>query len=216
MYRGVPERSDPPPWRRRGKERLERALAATALVACSPVFAVFATAIKLEGWYDPRAKGPVLLREDRVSRGRTITLLKFRTLDEQGLEMLAAGTQHIKELEQAGHLTRVGTVLKDWYLDELPQLINIAAGDMFFIGTRPWPLAPYQQELEQGISRKFDMPAGLIGPVQSKKGHVGSKEIAVDMDYWQAFTTLSTWELLKLDAAIVWDSLQVQLAHEGR
>lgn len=215
MIRGVPERTSPPPRRRVGKERLERAVAVGGLLVTGPLFAVIAAAIKLEGLYDPRTRGPVLFTEVRVSRGRVIPLLKFRTLDTAALDSLGTGPTHIKALERTGHVTRVGGVLKDWYLDELPQLINIARGDMFFIGTRPWPMEPYQAELQRGIRRKYEMPAGLIGPVQSRKGHVGDREVEVDLHYWQAFTTLKTWDLLKIDAAIVWDSLQVQLAHEG-
>ena len=212
---GTPERDDPAPFRRRGKEVRERLLAAVLLVPAAPVLAACAAAIKLEGALDRRARGPVFFVEDRVSRGRAIRLLKLRTLDAEALAALGDGPTHIKQLERAGHVTRVGRVLKDWYLDELPQLLNILRGDMFFIGTRPWPLEPYEAELARGVTRKYEMPAGLVGPVQSYKGRKSPSEFELDEEYWEAFRTWSGWDLLKLDWQIARRSVEIQLAHEG-
>lgn len=212
---GVPERTDPPPFRRRGKEARERLLAILLLPPAGAMMAAVAAAIGVEALIDPTSRGPVFFVEARMSRGRTIPLLKFRILNRATLDSLGDGPTHIKGFEGT-EATRVGRVLRDWYLDELPQIINIARGDMFFIGTRPWPLEHAEAEVAYGQLRKFEMPAGLIGPVQSYKGVRSPSGLQLDKEYWEAFTTWSWRELLVLDWQIIRRSLTVQMAHEGR
>lgn len=162
------------------------------------------------------ARGPVFFREARIARGRVIQLLKFRTLTARALSSLGEGPTHIAHLERAGELTRVGRVLKQWYLDELPQLINIARGDIGLIGTRPYPIELYVKEVELGIDRKRVMPAGLIGPVQSRKGDPSFHDgVTLDAAYWELLQQGSGWQVLKEDIRIVLLSAKVQLEHKG-
>lgn len=193
----------------------ERALAFVAIVPLAPVFALCALAIKLEGLFDRSARGPVFFQELRVSRGKVFGLYKFRTLPAADLAGLGEGPTHIAELERSGHLTRAGRLIRQWYLDELPQLWNIVRGDMFLIGTRPWPLDLYREEMARGITRKRDMPAGLVGPVQAHKGDESADPLQLDLEYWDAFRTLPAHKLLSLDLKILTRSIRVQLEHKG-
>lgn len=204
-----------PPLRRRGKELRERALALVLMLPLAPLFAVCAAAIKLEGLFDHSARGPVFFQEMRVSRGKIFGLYKFRTLPASDLASLGPGPTHIAVLERQGRLTRAGRVIRQWYLDELPQIWNIVRGDMFLIGTRPWPLELYEEEMARGITRKRDMPAGLVGPVQSHKGDESVDPLQLDLEYWDAFKTLSAWKLFLLDLRILARSVRVQLEHKG-
>lgn len=199
---------------RRGKAARERALAWALLVPAAPFLVVGSIAIWLESRLDPRARGPVLFRETRISRGREFDLLKFRTLDASALSELGPGPTHIANYERAGRMTRSGRLLKRWYLDELPQLVNVARGDMGLIGTRPWPVELYEEELSRGITRKRDMPSGLIGPVQARKGRP-MDALALDLEYQDALRRLPGWRLLLLDLRIVGRSLRVLLEHRG-
>ncbi|MFN2525340.1 MAG: sugar transferase [Actinomycetota bacterium] len=206
-----------PQIRRRGKEWRERLTALVLLVPASPLLLLSAAAIKLESVLRPAARGPIFFREARVARGEVIGLLKFRTLSASALADLGPGPTHIARYEKAGEITIVGRFIRQWYLDELPQLLNIVRGDMLLIGTRPYPLELYEKELAQGITRKRDMPAGLIGPVQAHKGDERASDGGVGLDaaYWEAFQKLSGWRLLLLDLKIVARSLKVQLQHKG-
>ena len=206
------------PFRRRGKELRERLVAAVVVVPLLPLFALCALAIKLEGLIDSDARGPLFFYEDRISRGRIFKLMKFRTLRRSGLDSLGPGPTHIAKLEKAGHVTRAGRLIRQWYLDEMPQLLNIVRGDMFLIGTRPWPIELYEAEMARGITRKRDMPAGLVGPVQASKGTAdsqGDRSISVDLAYWEAYKTYPWWRLLALDLQILRRSAKVQLEHKG-
>jgi lipopolysaccharide/colanic/teichoic acid biosynthesis glycosyltransferase len=200
--------------RRRGKELREQALTVLMLIPAAPVLAACALGIKLEGLINRRARGPVFFLEDRVSRGNVFKLVKFRTLDAEAIAALGPGPTHIKSLEREGHLTRMGRFMHRWYLDELPQLFNIVRGDMYLIGTRPWPIELYEAEMARGITRKRDLPAGLVGPVQSRKGS-GDDGLELDLAYWDAFTTYPGWKLLLLDLRILMRSAKVQLEHKG-
>lgn len=201
-------------FRRRGKELREQALALLLLIPAVPVLAACAIGIKLEGLVDRSARGPVFFLEDRVSRGNIFKLIKFRTLDAESIAALEPGPTHIKGLERDDHLTRMGRLIHRWYLDELPQLWNIVRGDMHLIGTRPWPIELYEEEMGRGITRKRDMPAGLVGPVQANKGS-GDDSLALDLAYWEAYKTYPAWKLLALDLKILVRSAKVQLEHKG-
>ena len=207
----------PRPLRRRGKEWRERIAALVLLLPAAPVMLLCAAAIKLEAIVDRKARGPVFFTEARISRGRVIRMLKFRTLPAATLASLdLSQPTHIADLEQAGHLTRAGRLIRQWYLDELPQLFNIVKGDMFLIGTRPYPVGEYEAELAKGITRKRDMPAGLVGLVQSHKGQLDVlDEVELDRVYWEAFKTYSAWRLFLLDLRILFRSAKVQAEHRG-
>lgn len=202
--------------RRRRSEDVGRSVALAALVLVSPLFVGVAVAIKLEGLLRPSARGPVFFTETRIGRGRRFGLLKFRTITREALDDLGPGPTHIKLLEQSGDVTKVGAVLKRWYLDELPQLINIVRGDMALVGTRPWPIELYEEHLAQGHSLKRDMPAGLLGPVQAAKGDENSPGgLALDAEYFEAYQTLPLHRLLALDAKIALGCIKVMAEHRG-
>ncbi len=104
---------------------IEAALAALALVVCSPVLAVIALGV----WAS--SPGPVVFRQVRVGRdGRAFTLFKFRTMrvnaDHHGVT--AGGDPRV---------TPFGRWLRLLKLDELPELWNILRGEMSFVGARP-------------------------------------------------------------------------------
>jgi lipopolysaccharide/colanic/teichoic acid biosynthesis glycosyltransferase len=203
---------------KRRTEQVGRIVAGIALAILAPVFAAIASAIKLEGLVRPGSRGPVFFVEARMSRGRRFGLIKFRTLDRAALDSLGPGPTHIKHLELAGdeHMTRVGRFLKRYYLDELPQLFNIVRGDMALIGTRPWPIELYEEEISTGVTRKRDMPAGLLGPVQAHKGDENSPHgRRLDADYFEAYKSLTFRKLLALDARIALRCIKVMLEGKG-
>ena len=100
--------------------------AIVGLLVLSPVMAIIAVAIKRD------SNGPVIFTQERVGRrGRPFTLCKFRTMTHgpvEGPTVTASGDARV---------TRVGARLRSTKLDELPQLINVAKGEMSLVGPRP-------------------------------------------------------------------------------
>ena len=202
------------PEHRPGKELRERLLAAMALAITSPLFFLCAAAIKAERLLRKEARGPVFFAERRIAGGKSFELLKFRTLTASALDSLGEGPTHIAVLEKAGQMTFSGRWVKQWYLDELPQLVNIVCSDMGLIGTRPWPVELYEEEMAKGITRKRDLPGGLIGPVQASKG-TRTDGLELDLAYLELYRNGSGWALLKEDLLILLRSLGVVAKHEG-
>ncbi len=123
---------------RAGKRLLDITVAGAALMLLAPLFALVAAAIALT------SKGPVLFRQERVGAGgRPFTMLKFRSMHADAearlAELQAVSTRAgvcLKAAEDP-RITPVGRVLRRLSLDELPQLLNVLAGEMSIIGPRP-------------------------------------------------------------------------------
>ena len=128
--------------------------ASLMMLACLPLFAIIALAVKLT------SKGPILFRQHRVGQyGRRFTFLKFRSMrvnnDEsvhkEYVKQLIAGARKVSRRQTAEsvyklagdkRITPIGKFLRKTSLDELPQFINVLRGDMSLVGPRP-PI-PYE------------------------------------------------------------------------
>lgn len=109
------------------KRMFDMLVAALALLLAAPLMLLISLAIKLD------STGPVFFRQERVGRGgRLFRIHKFRTMthDPQGGgPLLTVGDD--------ARITRAGAWLRRSKLDELPQLIDVLAGDMSIVGPRP-------------------------------------------------------------------------------
>ncbi|MDQ4069864.1 MAG: sugar transferase [Actinomycetota bacterium] len=121
------------------KYALDRVAAAVALASLAPVMLVVALAVKLS------SPGPILYRQQRVGLdGREFDILKFRTMfdspaaAEEPDECVADAMLRQKSpLVSGDRRTPLGKWLRKLSLDELPQIINVARGEMSLVGPRP-------------------------------------------------------------------------------
>jgi exopolysaccharide biosynthesis polyprenyl glycosylphosphotransferase len=98
------------------------------LVLASPLFGILALLIKLD------SKGPVLYRQERVGLdGNPFHLLKFRTMRADAEQKSGP----VWTQKNDPRRTRIGSFLRRFSLDELPQLLNVLKGDMSIVGPRP-------------------------------------------------------------------------------
>jgi lipopolysaccharide/colanic/teichoic acid biosynthesis glycosyltransferase len=135
---------------------LDVAIAGAGLVVASPLLAVSALAVKLDGG------GPVLYKQVRVGKdGVDFELLKLRTM-VVGAEHQGAGFAVDKG---DARITRVGRILRRLSFDELPQLWNVVRGDMSVIGPRPTLRYQVDQYDERQLHR-LDVKPGVTGWAQ--------------------------------------------------
>lgn len=132
---------------------VNRAVAGLALVLLSPLLAVLAVIVRAT------SRGPALYRQVRVGRdGEPFEIYKLRTMqvgaDRVGPNVSATGDPRI---------TTVGRVLRAWYLDELPQLLNVVKGDMDLVGPRP-ETPEHVALYSPGERRVLSVRPGLAGP----------------------------------------------------
>jgi putative colanic acid biosynthesis UDP-glucose lipid carrier transferase len=109
------------------KRVVDVALSCVALLIALPVLALIALLIRLD------SPGPVLFRQTRLGlNGRAFDVIKFRTMN-----VLENGDTIVQASENDARITRVGAWLRVLSLDELPQLLNVLAGEMSLVGPRP-------------------------------------------------------------------------------
>ena len=119
--------------------------------------------------------GPVLFRQERIGLGgRPFQLYKFRTM--------VAGENPV--FPDASRITRVGRLLRRLSLDEIPQLLNVARGEMSVIGPRP-TLAYQVERYDEEQRRRLSVNPGVSGwaQLQGRNEIPWAKRIELDLEY---------------------------------
>ncbi|RKN82167.1 sugar transferase [Paenibacillus ginsengarvi] len=138
-------------------------LSALGVIAISPVLLLVTLAIKLD------SKGPILIKQKRIGKnGAPFHMLKFRSMvaNAEALKASLASQNEamgpVFKIKNDPRITRVGRFIRKYSLDELPQLLNVLAGQMSLVGPRP----PLPNEVEQYTDyqwRRFDVRPGITG-----------------------------------------------------
>jgi exopolysaccharide biosynthesis polyprenyl glycosylphosphotransferase len=161
-------------------------------VVIVPLLVLVAIAIKVE------SPGPVLFRQRRIGKGgRPFDLLKFRSMGvdaeerKKGLMASNEASGPLFKMRNDPRVTRIGGFLRRSSLDELPQLINVLAGDMTLVGPRP----PLPEEVDQYADwqmRRFEVVPGIVGlpQVNGRSNLTFDETIRLDLLY------IDNWSLL--------------------
>ncbi len=168
--------------------------AAGLLLGSSPLLALTALAIWLEDG------GPVFFTQMRAGKnGDPFRIVKFRTLE----------TGPKDPTRPSDHATRIGTFLRRWAIDELPQLWNVLCGEMSLVGPRP-PLPSQVEKYSSQERRRLKVRPGLTGwaQIHGRNALPWSDRIALDVWYVQNRS-------LTLDLRILLRTPAVLLSHTG-
>jgi lipopolysaccharide/colanic/teichoic acid biosynthesis glycosyltransferase len=174
--------------------------ATLGLIVAAPVIAAAMVAIRLE------SRGHPIYKQRRVGKeGRPFDLLKLRTMVD-GAESIGAG---LAINENDSRITRVGGLLRRTSLDELPNLLNVARGEMSFIGPRPTIPVQVAQYTERQRGRLAIRP-GITGwaQVNGRAALPWSERIELDLYYIEHRS-------LALDARILWRTVAIVFGGSG-
>ncbi len=205
------------PGRRGAKRALDLAVSVPLTVVLAPVFVVIWAAMAVSMLRRPRDRGGWIYRERRISRGREFDLLKFRTLRSDVLAQMRADESHARLYEsRADNLTWAGRrILKPWYLDELPQLVNVLRGEMTLVGPRPWPPGMVADQVAMGIDYRLHVTPGWTGPAQVSKGTRGSSFTDLDLEYVERLRCEPSGPLVRYDLGVLGATLLTIVRGEG-
>ncbi len=158
------------------------------LAVLAPLLVGLGVAIRLG------SRGPALFRQERAGQaGRPFTFYKFRTMRPE--------VDPFGPSPKSGNdprLTRLGRFLREYSLDELPQLVNILKGDMSLVGPRPLYVAQIAEWDERQKKRLLVQP-GLTGLAQISGRSTLTREEKLELDVRyveRASLGLDVWILL--------------------
>jgi len=183
------------------KRQIDIWLSLIGLIVLTIPFAIIVIAIKLD------SKGPVFFRQERVGKhGQLFKTWKFRTMVE-GAVNKGLGYNVAKDDPR---ITKVGRVLRNWGLDELPQLINVLKGEMSIVGPRP--TLKYQVDGYNDFERKrLLVKPGITGWALIHGRNLLSWEERIKYDVWYV-ENHSLWLDFKIMLKTVW---MVLIEREG-
>lgn len=180
------------------------------LLALAPILLLVAVVVRLD------SPGPVLFVQDRVGAGgHRFKMYKFRSMvvdAELRLDALRAhseGNGIMFKLKADPRITRAGSFLRRYSLDELPQLFNVVNGTMSLVGPRP-PL-PSEVELYQShVHRRLMVRPGLTGLWQVSGRSLLSWDDTVRLDLYY----VENWSVAG-DIAILLKTFRAVVARQG-
>jgi Undecaprenyl-phosphate glucose phosphotransferase len=180
-------------WKSLVKRSMDVGLAGGGLVALSPFLPLVAAAIWLED------RGPIFYRQERMGLdGRPFMILKFRSMRVDA----ETSSGPVWAIRNDPRRTWVGSWLRRWSLDELPQLWNVLTGDMSIVGPRP-ERPTFVKEFKHKVPQymvRHRVKSGITGwaQVHGWRGNTSiRKRIEYDLYY------IENWSL-KLDFKILW------------
>jgi lipopolysaccharide/colanic/teichoic acid biosynthesis glycosyltransferase len=206
------ERPPAPPPAQPLKRTFDVVGALLGIVASAPIVALLAVVVKLD------SRGPVFFSHMRLGRGgRRFRMYKVRTM-RVGADAEKPAMAHLNASEDSRlfkirsdpRVTRVGRFMRRWSLDELPQLVNVLAGDMSLVGPRPF----FEEDLsnyETHHFRRLEVRPGLTGlwQVSGRSDIMDFDEVvALDQQY------IDTWSLA-LDLRIIARTLPAVVRRRG-
>ena len=180
------------------------------IVVLSPFLLAIALAIRFD------SSGPVLFRSPRPGiGGRVFSCLKFRTMHadahsmQEELEPRNEAGGAIFKIREDPRVTRVGSLLRRFSFDELPQLFNVLRGHMSLVGPRPLPQRDYDK-LEEWHRKRYLVLPGMTGLWQVS----GRSELDFDDLVRLDFLYLERWSVF-MDLTILLKTIPAVLKSHG-
>ena len=193
------------------KVAFDRAFALGVILVFSPLLLAVAVAVK------STSAGPVFFRQRRIGLdGQAFDMLKFRSMrvgadEELGALLKAQGTsdEPLFKVKQDPRLTKVGSFIRRYSIDELPQLFNVLRGDMSAVGPRPQVAAEVELYDDRAF-RRLTVRPGMTGLWQVSGRSDLSWEDSIRLDTYY----VENWSLTG-DLIILWKTVRAVFGSSG-
>ena len=190
----------------------DKSIGSTLFLLTLPILFLLKIAYVIEGIFIPRNSGPMLFYYWGVSGGKRIKKWKLRLIKQEFIDPIGAAKHEwlafSREWDEESR-TYVGSFVKKWYLDELPQFWSVAKGDMSIVGPRPLSELHYQRDLEQGNVARTLLRGGMLGLGHINKGTDEMGNAKYEYEYIESCLHSPSFELLRLDLWIIWRGIVV-------
>lgn len=180
---------------RYGKRLLDVVASLGLLIVLAPALALVACAIGIT------SRGGVFYRQERIGRGgEPFQIVKFRTM--RRLEDSVDETGAL--VENNARVTAVGRVLREWGLDEIPQLFNVLVGEMSIVGPRPTLRYQVERYTAEQRGRLVARP-GITGlaQVMGRNELTWDEKIELDLRYLEHVSLLGDARILLRTASVL-------------
>jgi lipopolysaccharide/colanic/teichoic acid biosynthesis glycosyltransferase len=188
------------------KTIFDRIVGALVLLLALPLIFAILVAHALIAAFLPDQRGALVVSYNAVSKGVIFRKYKFRVVKRANIDISAASSGEWRAYSAEWNpkcRTYLGKFLKKFYLDELPQLLNVVAGQMSLVGPRPLADHHYRRDISQGNIHRKLLKAGLFGPSQSLKGTESYGDQEEEYKYLDAVYTMSPLSLLYYDFKLI-------------
>jgi exopolysaccharide biosynthesis polyprenyl glycosylphosphotransferase len=176
------------------KRLMDMGFSLAGLIALSPLMVIISIIIKRQD------SGPVFFRQERCGEdGKLFTIYKFRTMRSDA----EAETGPVFAAENDPRRTKIGTFLRSWNMDEIPQLFNVLRGDMSLVGPRPERphfVERFKNDIPRYMSRHL-VKSGITGwaQIHGLRGNTSIEErIKYDLYYIENWSVLMDIKILLL------------------
>jgi undecaprenyl phosphate N,N'-diacetylbacillosamine 1-phosphate transferase len=192
--------------RSKSKRALDVILSSFGIVMLIPIWLAVIISIRIE------SRGKALFRQERVGQqGKPFVIYKFRTMI-QGAQLTGSG---LYSFERDPRITRIGARLRQWSLDETPQLINVLRGNMSIVGPRPPVIGELETErtLPENYEFRFSVLPGITGLAQisGRNSLTWNEKIQFDLAYVEKFKSLG----VILDLSIIFKTIYIVISRQN-
>jgi sugar transferase (PEP-CTERM system associated) len=188
------------------KRGMDIILSVVLIILLSPLIFIAAILIKID------SKGPVIFSQERLGKNKkTYLIYKFRSMVSDAEKQ----TGPVWAKDNDSRITRVGKYIRQWRMDEIPQLWNVLKGDMSFVGPRP-EREFFVKKLEDIIpyfAVRFSVKPGITGWAQVCYSYGASVEDAIEKLNYDLFyiKNMSTF----MDSMIIMRTIKIVLFGKG-